>query len=433
MYFNESIECASRDEIRAIQSERLIDTVKRCYENVPFYKDAFDKAGIKPEDIKSVDDLSKLPFTNKTDLRDNYPYGLLAVPLSDVARIHASSGTTGKKTVVGYTKRDIDAWGTCTARAIVAAGGTKEDFLHVSYGYGLFTGGLGLHEGGVKLGCAIIPVSSGNTIGQVNILQDFGSDIIGCTPSYAMTIAEEVKRQGIDPQTLKLRIGIFGAEPWTNEMRRDIEKGLGIKAYDIYGLSEVMGPGVSFECSEQTGMHVNEDMFIPEIINPDTGEVLPYGEIGELVFTCIYKEALPLIRYRTHDLCRLSIDKCSCGRTFVKMTKILGRSDDMLIIRGVNVFPSQVETVLMQLGMSSNYMLIVDRKDNKDTFEIQVEINPDNFSDKVVSLEELRKKISDSVHTILGLHAKITLVETNTLPRFEGKAKRVIDNRKLVD
>lgn len=433
MYFSEKIECASREEIRAIQSERLIDTVKRCYENVAFYKDAFDKAGIKPEDIKSVDDLTKLPFTNKSDLRDNYPYGLLAVPLGDVARVHASSGTTGKKTVVGYTQRDIEAWGTCTARALVAAGSTKEDFLHISYGYGLFTGGLGLHQGGIELGCAIIPVSSGNTLGQVTILQDFGSDIICCTPSYAMTIAEEVKRQGIDPQTLKLRAGIFGAEPWTNEMRREIEKGLGIKAYDIYGLSEVMGPGVAYECSEQTGMHINEDMFIAEIINPDTGEVLPYGEIGELVFTCIYKEALPLIRYRTHDLCRLTIDKCSCGRTFVKMAKILGRSDDMLIIRGVNVFPSQVETVLMQLGMSCNYMLIVDRKDNKDTFEIQVEISPNNFSDKVVSLEDLRKKISDSVHTILGLNAKITLVEANTLPRFEGKAKRVIDKRKLVD
>ncbi len=433
MYFSEKIECASREEIRAIQSERLINTVKRCYENVPFYKDAFDKAGVKPEDIKNVDDLPKLPFTNKSDLRDNYPYGLLAVPMGDVARIHASSGTTGKKTVVGYTEKDIESWGICAARAIVAAGGTKEDFLHVSYGYGLFTGGLGLHEGGVTLGCAVIPVSSGNTLNQVTILQDFGSDIICCTPSYAMTIAEEVKRQGIDPQTLKLRAGIFGAEPWTNEMRRDIEKGLGIKAYDIYGLSEVMGPGVSYECNEQTGMHINEDMFIAEIINPDTGEVLPYGETGELVFTCIYKEALPLIRYRTHDLCRLTLDKCSCGRTFVKMTKILGRSDDMLIIRGVNVFPSQVETVLMQLGMSCNYMLIVDRMDNKDTFEIQVEINPDNFSDKVVSLEELRKKISDSVHTILGLNAKITLVETNTLPRFEGKAKRVIDKRKLVD
>ena len=430
--FKPEIECASRNYLRALQSERLVKMVENAYNNIPFYKKKFDEMGLKPEDIKSIDDLSKLPFTVKTDLRDNYPFGLFARPQSDIVRIHASSGTTGKATVVGYTKNDIDVWSDGAARAICAAGGTKDDIIHVSYGYGLFTGGLGLHYGAEKLGATALPVSSGNTNRQIQLLQDFGSDIICCTPSYAMFIGETVREMGIDPKSLKVRAGIFGAEPWTDEMRKEIEKLLDIKAYDIYGLSEIAGPGVAYGCECQDGLHICEDYFYPEVIDPDTLEVLPDGEYGELVFTCIGKEALPLVRYRTRDICALTRETCACGRTTVKMTKPKGRSDDMLIIRGVNVFPSQVEHVLLSLNMTPNYLIIVDRKNNLDIMEVQVEMMPDMFSDTVKSLESSEKMIEAALQSTLNIHAKVRLMEPGTLPRSEGKAKRVIDNRKLV-
>lgn len=430
-YYQPEIECASREKLREIQSERLVKMVKSCYENVPFYKKKFDEMGIKPEDIKSIDDISKLPFTYKQDLRDNYPFGLFAVPEEDVVRIHASSGTTGKQTVVGYTAHDIDIWAESAARAIVAIGGTKKDKVHVSYGYGLFTGGLGLHYGAEKLGATAIPVSSGNTSRQIQILQDFGSDIICCTPSYAMYIGESIREKGIDPKSLKLRAGIFGAEAWSENMRKQIEEILDIKAYDIYGLSEIAGPGVSCECVEQAGMHVNEDYFYPEIIDPDTGEVLPDGEYGELVFTCIGKEALPLIRYRTRDVAKLTHEKCACGRTLVRMSKPHGRTDDMLIIRGVNVFPSQVEHVLLSLGLEPNYLIVVDRVNNLDTMEVRVEMTPEMFSDTVKGIEKKEKEISQAMHNTLGIVAKIRLVEPKSIPRSEGKAVRIIDNRKI--
>ena len=430
--FNPEIECASRDYLKAIQSARLIKMVKNAYENVPFYKQKLDEAGIKPEDIKSIDDITKLPFTVKTDLRDNYPFGLFAVPKGDLVRIHASSGTTGKPTVVGYTQADIDVWSEGAARAVCAAGGTKDDTVHVSYGYGLFTGGLGLHYGAEKLGATALPASSGNTARQIQMLQDFESDILCCTPSYAMYIGETIRDMGIDPKSLKVRAGIFGAEPWTEEMRKEIERLLDIKAYDIYGLSEIAGPGVSYECECQNGMHVCEDFFYPEIIDPDTLEPLPDGEYGELVFTCIGKEALPLIRYRTRDICALTREKCACGRTTVKMAKPKGRSDDMLIIRGVNVFPSQVEHVLLTLNMAPNYLIIVGRKNNTDTMEVQVEMSPEMFSDTVKGMEAEEKKIEAALQSTLNIHAKVRLMAPGTLLRSEGKAKRVIDNRKLV-
>lgn len=429
-YFNEDVECAPREVLRWTQSQRLKKMVKNCYDNIPFYKEKFDKMGIKPEDIQSIDDIVKLPFTYKNDLRDNYPFGLLAVPKSDLYRIHASSGTTGKQTVVGYTKKDIERWSEGAARAIVAAGGTKDDFIHVSYGYGLFTGGLGLHYGAEYLGATAIPVSSGNTKRQVDIMRDYGSDILCCTPSYAMFIGETIRDMGIDPKTLPLRAGIFGAEAWTENMRKEIERLLNIKAYDIYGLSEIAGPGVSYECCEQNGMHVNEDMFYPEIINPDTGEVMPDGEDGELVFTCIGKEALPLVRYRTRDICALTRETCSCGRTLVKMTKTKGRTDDMLIIRGINVFPSQVEHVLLSLGMDPNYLIVVDRKNNLDIMEVQVEMTAGIFSDTVKKLEETERAIAGELQSTLNIAAKVRLVEPKSLPRSEGKAVRVIDKRK---
>ena len=428
-YFEKEIECASREKLREIQSEKLRATVKRCYENVPFYKKKFDEIGLKPEDIKSIDDISKLPFTYKQDLRDNYPYGLFAVPKEEVVRIHASSGTTGKQTVVGYTKNDIDIWSRCAARILVSIGATKSDYVHVSYGYGLFTGGLGLHYATEKMGAAVIPVSSGNTARQIQIMQDFGSNILCCTPSYAMYIAETIKQMGIDPKTLDLRAGIFGAETWTEELRHEIEKALDIKAYDIYGLSEIAGPGVSGECEYQSGMHVNEDMFYPEIIDPDTLEVLPYGSTGELVFTCIGKEALPLIRYRTRDICSLDITPCKCGRTLVRMAKPSGRTDDMLIIRGVNVFPSQVEHVLLTLKMEPNYQIIVTRENNLDIMEVQVEMSPEMFSDKVKDIEKIEKKISAQLQSVLNIAAKVKLLEPGSIPRSEGKAKRVFDKR----
>ena len=387
--------------------------------------------GLLPGDIKSIDDIHKLPFTYKTDLRDNYPFGMIAVPKEQLVRIHASSGTTGKQTVVGYTKNDIDVWAKGAARALVAAGATKSDYIHVSYGYGLFTGGLGLHYGAEMLGATAIPVSSGNTKRQVDILRDYGSDFLCCTPSYAMYIGETMRDMGIDPKTLKLRGGIFGAEAWSENMRREIEKILDIKAYDIYGLSEIAGPGVSFECKEQTGMHINEDFFYPEIIDPKTGEQLPDGEYGELVFTCIGKEALPILRYRTRDICKLSHKPCSCGRNLVKMSKPRGRTDDMLIIRGINVFPSQVEHVLLSLNMEPNYQIIVDRKNNLDTMEVQVEMSDQMFSDKVRNLEAVEHNIAATLQSTLNIAAKIRLVEPKSLPRSEGKAKRVIDKRHI--
>ncbi len=430
-YFQKEIETAPREKIIEIQTQNLINTVKRNYENVEHYKNKMDELGIKPSDIKSLDDLKKLPFTYKQDLRDTYPYGLFACPMEDVVRVHASSGTTGKQIVVGYTENDLNVWDDLCARSIVAAGGSAHDFVHVSYGYGLFTGGLGLNGGAQKLKATAIPVSSGNTQRQINIMKDFGSSILCCTPSYALFLAESLKEAGVDPKELNLKAGIFGAEPWTEEMRKEIEDKLCIKAYDIYGLSEIMGPGVSYECSEQTGMHISEDHFIAEIIDPDTGEVLPEGTQGEIVFTCITKEAFPLIRYRTRDIAVLTREKCSCGRTFVKMSKPRGRSDDMLIIRGVNVFPSQIESVLLELKMAPHYMLVVDRKDNLDTLEVLVELPEDISFDEVKVLEELSKKIRNKIESTLGIAAKITLVEPKTIARSEGKAKRVTDNRKI--
>lgn len=433
-YWNESMECAKLHEMRALQSCRLSQTVRRVYEKVPFYRDKMIAAGVTPDDIKGIEDLHKLPFVVKQDLRDTYPYGLFAVPMDQVVELHASSGTTGKQIVVGYTKNDIEIWAECVARALTAAHAEKNDFMHVSYGYGLFTGGFGIHYGSEKIGMTTIPVSVGNTARQVNIIKDFGSTVICCTPSYALFIAETMQEMGIKKEDIKLKAGIFGAEPWTEEMRKDIENKLGIKAYDIYGLTEVIGPGVAFECDEQTGMHINEDHFIVETIDPDTGEVLPEGEEGELVFTCVTKEAFPLIRYRTRDIGVLSREKCSCGRTLVKMLKPRGRSDDMLIIRGVNVFPSQVESVLLSMGNTSPYyQLIVGRENNTDTFEIKVEMTPEMFSDTVKSIEEKEHAIKAAIESTLGIGAKITLVEPKTLRRFEGKAVRVIDNRKLHD
>ena len=403
--------------------------VRNAYDHVPFYKRLLDEKGVSPEDIRSIDDITKLPFTVKQDLRDNYPFGLFAVEKDKLARIHASSGTTGKQTVVGYTQHDIDAWSDGAARALVAAGATKNDKVHVSYGYGLFTGGLGLHYGAEYMGATTIPVSSGNTKRQVQILQDFESDILCCTPSYAMFIGETIRDMGIDPKSLKLRAGIFGAEPWTDNMRKEIEKLLDIKAYDIYGLSEIAGPGVAYNCECQDGLHVCEDYFYPEVVDPDTLEVLPDGEFGELVFTCIGKEALPLIRYRTRDIASITHEKCACGRTTVRMSKPKGRSDDMLIIRGVNVFPSQVEHVLLELGLTANYLIIVDRKNNLDTMEVQVEMLPEMFSDTVKGLENTEKRIEGALQSTLNVHAKVRLLEPGSLARSEGKAKRVIDNR----
>jgi len=431
-YFSEKIETASRDELESLQSERLVKIVKREYDNVPLYRKKMDEAGIKPEDIKGIEDLSKLPFTYKQDLRDTYPYGMFACPMKDVVRIHASSGTTGRQTVVGYTANDIDMWATCLARALSAAGATSEDFVHVSYGYGLFTGGLGAHYGAEKLGAAVIPAATGNTRRQLQIFKDFGSSVLCCTPSYAMYLADSLSEYGMTKEDIKLKAGVFGAEPWTENMRAQIEEKLGIKAFDIYGLSEVAGPGVAFDCECQNGMHINEDNFIPEIINSETGEVLPEGETGELVFTCITKEALPLIRYRTKDITSLNKCKCGCGRTFVRMNRVTGRADDMLIIRGVNVFPSQVESVILTIKeVAPYYQLVVDRKNNLDTLEVRVEMNENIFSDSVKSIERVENEIRKKLDSVLGISAKVTLVEPNTIERSEGKAKRVIDNRVL--
>lgn len=429
-YWQKEIETASRDQITAWQNERLCNTVEHVYKNVELYRRRMDEAGVKPGDIKTIEDITKLPFTCKQDLRDTYPYGMFAVPMSEVVRLHASSGTTGKQIVVGYTKEDLEIWEDICARQLVAAGATKEDKIHISYGYGLFTGGLGLHGGAQRLGATAIPVSSGNTARQITILQDFGSDFLCCTPSYAMYIAETMENEGIDTSCLPLRGGIFGAEPWTEEMRREIERKLNIKAYDIYGLTETMGPGVAYECSEQHGMHVNEDHFIIEIINPETGEHMPDGEQGEIVFSCITKKAFPLLRYRTRDIGVITHEKCSCGRTFVRMSKPMGRTDDMLIIRGVNVFPSQIETVLLNMGYSPNYQIVVDRVNNLDTIEVLVEMTEEAFSDVLTELSTKERALSENIKSLLGVAAKVRLVSPKSIKRSEGKAVRVIDNRK---
>lgn len=432
-YFQPEIECASLDEMRAIQNEKLVKQVKHVYENVEYYRNLMDEKGVKPEDIRSIDDLHKLPFLTKADLRDAYPYGLLGADLKDCVRIHSTSGTTGRRVVAFYTQNDIDMWDDCCARAITAAGGTNEDVCQVAYGYGLFTGGFGLNGGSQKVGCLTLPMSSGNTERQIQFMQDLHSTIICCTPSYAAYIGETVKEMGLKPEDLDLKAGIFGAEPWTEEMRRDIEKSLGIKAYDIYGLTESTGPGVAFECEEQTGMHINEDHFLAEIIDPETGEVLPEGSKGELVFTNLDKEGFPLLRYRTRDICILSRKKCSCGRTLIKMAKPMGRSDDMMIIRGVNVFPSQIETVLLKEGYTSNYLIEVDRVNNTDTLDVSVELAPDQFTDTMKDLAAKEKTLANAMKIMLGVNPKVHLVAPKTITRSEGKAVRVIDRRKLHD
>ena len=429
-YYQPEIETMPYEQLRELQNEKLLKQVRHVWDNVPYYRAKMEAKGVTPEDIQSIDDLHKLPFLSKADLRDAYPYGLLGAPLSECVRIHSTSGTTGKRVVAFYTQADIDLWEDCCARAIVAAGGTKEDVVHVAYGYGLFTGGSGLHGGSHKVGCLTLPMSSGNTDRQLMFMTDLGSTILCCTPSYAAYLAESIEEQGLKDQ-IKLKAGIFGAEAWTEDMRRDIENKLGIKAYDIYGLTETSGPGVAFECCEQTGMHINEDHFIAEIIDPETEEVLPLGSKGELVFTALDKKGFPLLRYRTKDICVLNREKCSCGRTHVKMSKPMGRSDDMLIIRGVNVFPSQIETVLMQQGYPANYQIIVDRVNNTDTFEIMVEMMPAMFSDSLAKIAEAEKALVAALKAMLGISAKVRLVAPKSITRSEGNAVRVIDKRKL--
>ena len=430
-YLNPEVECMPREELRRLQDARLCETVRRSYENVECFRKRMDEAGLTPDDIKGVCDLHRLPFSYKKDLRDYYPYGLFAVPMKDVVRVHASSGTTGKRIVVGYTQNDIDMWDECVARMLTGLGVTKDDFVQISFGYGLFTGGLGLHGGASKIGATVIPISSGNTANQIQTMIDFGATVLCCTPSYAMYLAEEIERMGVKDQ-LKLRVGVFGAEPWSENMRAQIEEKLGIKAYDIYGLSEVMGPGVSCECPAQVGMHVWEDNFLVEIIDPETGDVLPEGASGELVFTSITKEAFPIIRYRTRDICTLIPEPCKCGRTHIRMAKPNGRTDDMLIIRGVNVFPSQIEEVLLKVSgnqITPNYQIIVDRVNNVDTFDINVEMSEAFFSDNIKAIENLEKNITAQLRDVLGISAKVHLVNPKSIVRSEGKAKRVIDNR----
>jgi phenylacetate-CoA ligase len=433
MLFDEEYETLPREALEALQLKRLIAVSERVYATVPFYKKKFDEARIKPSDIKSLKDLRRLPFTNKIDLRDNYPFGLFAVPMEQVVRIHASSGTTGKPTVVGYTRRDISTWAELMARSLAAAGAHKNDIIHNAYGYGLFTGGLGVHYGAERLGASVIPISGGNSKRQIVIMQDFGSTVLTCTPSYALFLAETAEEMGIDFKKLKLKVGIFGAEPWSEKMRDEIERKLDIQAIDIYGLSEVIGPGVSIECIEaKRGLHIFEDHFIPEIINPQTGEALPYGQKGELVFTTITKEAFPLIRYRTRDISVLYPEPCKCGRTHVRMERVSGRSDDMLIIRGVNVFPSQIESVLMNIeGVEPHYLLIVDRQGTLDTLEVHVEVNEKVFSDEVKNLQVLGRRIEKEIKDLLGVNAGVKLVEPKSIQRSEGKAQRVIDKRKI--
>lgn len=432
MYWNKEIECMDREQLAALQFYKLRNTAKKVYENVPFYRNAFDAKGIKPQDIKSLDDLRHLPFTLKSDLRDNYPFGMFAAPREDIVRVHASSGTTGKSTVVGYTKRDIENWAGLMARTLVFAGGNKSSIVQVAYGYGLFTGGLGAHYGAEALGAVTVPVSGGNTQRQITLMQDFGTTILACTPSYALYMAETIEEMGIDRKSLKLEAGVFGAEPWTEAMRTEIEQRLQILAIDIYGLSEIMGPGVASDCEYKSGLHLAEDFFLPEIIDPDTLEPLPYGEKGELVITTIDKDGIPLIRYRTRDITALHAETCGCGRTMVRMEKVVGRTDDMLIIRGVNVFPSQIESVLVEIAEASpNYQIIVDRVNNFDTLEVQVEVSAGFFSDEIRRLESLAEKIRNAIQNVLNISVKVTLVEPKTIERSMGKAKRVIDNRKF--
>ena len=431
--FNPAMECMSRDELHKLQGERLVETVKREYENVAVYRARMDAAGVKPEDIRGLDDLKYLPFMEKTDLRDYYPFGLLAAPQKDIVRIHGSSGTTGKPIVSGYTQNDVDVWSEMMARTLTAAGATSEDIVQVTYGLGLFTGGFGAYQGANKLGAMVIPMSSGNTQRQITIMKDLGATILCCTPSYATYLGETIREMGIDPaKDLKLKAGCFGAEPWTEEMRIRIEQLLEIDACDIYGLTEIAGPGVAFECLEKHGMHINEDHVIAEIINPATGEQLPYGMPGELVFTTITKTGMPMLRYRTHDICTLTDDKCACGRTLARMGRITGRTDDMLVIRGVNVFPSQIESVLVRAdGVAPHYMLVVDRVNSSDTLEVQVELTEDMFGDTVAHIENVRKYITGQIKSVVGIASKVTLVAPKSIPRSEGKAKRVIDKRKL--
>lgn len=432
MIWNEPMECMSRDNMHELQSIRLKDMVSRVYHNVPFYRKKMQELGLEPGDVNTVEDLVKLPFTTKQDLRDNYPFGLFATPKSEVVRVHASSGTTGKSTVVAYTRKDVDTFSEVVARSLCCSGVTRDDTVQVAYGYGLFTGGLGLHYGAEKLGAAVVPISGGNTAKQITLLQDFGSTVLACTPSYAAYLAEAIAEAGIDPETLALRVGVFGAEPWTQEMRKKIEDGLKIKAYDIYGLSEIIGPGVSNSCDYHNGLHIAEDHFIPEILDPLTLTPVDKGVTGELTFTTVTKEAMPLLRYRTRDLSSLDYSHCDCGRTNVRMAKIHGRSDDMLIIRGVNVFPSQVESVLLEIPEAKpHYMLIVDRQGTMDTLEIQVEIDDRYFSDEIVQLNQIRNKIKQKVESVLGISVIISLVEHKTIKRSEGKAQRVIDKRKF--
>ena len=432
-YFQQEIECADRAKIEAIQNEKIVKQVKHAYDNIPYYRSLMDQKGVKPEDIKGIKDVYKLPFLSKYDLREQYPDGLLAVDKKDVVRIHSTSGTTGKRVIAYYTEKDLDLWADCTARAIVAAGGSNEDIIQIAYGYGLFTGGMGLHDGARKVGCMCLPMSSGNTERQIQFMHDLKSTILCCTPSYAAYLGEALKESGLTPKDINLKAGIFGAEPWTESMRKDIEKSLGIKAYDIFGLTELSGPGVSYECEEQKGMHINEDHFYAEIINPETGEVLGDGEKGELVLTSLDKEAFPLIRYRTRDICVLNKEKCKCGRTFIRMAKPMGRSDDMLIIRGVNVFPSQIETVLLEQGYTPNYLIEVDRVNNTDTFDIYVELTSEQFSDTIKDVALKEKELSNALKTMLGINPKTHLVAPKTIARSEGKAVRVVDKRKLID
>jgi len=433
MFFNEEFETLPRAALEALQLKRLKSMVTHVYANVPFYRQSLDGAGIHPDSIRSLDDLQRLPFTTKQDMRDSYPYGLFAAPMEEIVRIHASSGTTGKPTVVGYTHKDIEIWTELMARSFVAAGAHKGDIIHNAYGYGLFTGGLGAHYGAERLGASVIPISGGNTKRQIMIMQDFGSTVLTCTPSYSLFMAEEAKAEGIDFKKLKLRVGIFGAEPWSEAMRKEIEEKLNLAAIDIYGLSEIMGPGVAIECIEaKQGLHIWEDHFIPEIINPETGERVAEGEKGELVITTITKQGIPLIRYRTRDVTSVSYEPCLCGRTHARIARMSGRSDDMLIIRGVNVFPSQIESILVGIeGVEPHYLLIVDRKENLDTLEVQVEVDESLFSDEIKVLQALSRRIEKEIKDMLGVTCNVKLVEPKTIQRSEGKAKRVIDNRKL--
>ncbi|GAM11570.1 phenylacetate-coenzyme A ligase [Geobacter sp. OR-1] len=432
-YYNEEFETLPRPVLEALQLKRLQSVLERVYANVPFYKNSFDRAGIKPADIKSLSDLQRLPFTTKQDMRDSYPYALFAAPMEEIVRIHASSGTTGKPTVVGYTHKDIETWTDLMARSFVTAGVHKGDIIHNAYGYGLFTGGLGAHYGAERLGASVIPISGGNTKRQIMIMQDFGSTVLTCTPSYSLFMAEEAGGEGVDFKNLKLRVGIFGAEPWSEEIRKEIEAKLNLDAIDIYGLSEIMGPGVAIECIEaKKGLHIWEDHFIPEIIDPESGKRLPEGEKGELVITTITKQGIPLIRYRTRDITSLTYETCKCGRTHARIARMSGRSDDMLIIRGVNVFPSQIESILVGIeGVEPHYLLIVDRKDNLDTLQVQVEVDEQLFSDEVKVLQVLAKRIEKEIKDMLGITCTVKLVEPKTIKRSEGKAIRVVDNRKL--